>query len=759
MNKIFTFLLLFFGLTTASSLNGQTTITGNTTLSFTSTGSTDVIIPCGFKADIQYEIWGGGGAGGYINTGNPLRAAAGGGGGGYSTGTIIGQGAGTYPVIVGAGGVLTNMTTNRQSGAPSSAFGVTSGGGQGAGGGAAAGNGGTGDIPGGAGGTRAGGGTSGIGGGGGGGSGPLAGPGANGVGAVGGAGGTTNGGAGGDDGMDGVDGTSPGGGGGGKGSGGTGLGGFKSGNGEDGQVVLIVTNYGPDPNCYPTNDECAELQPGSQTGNHASCNITYEEPDPAVIIEVPVFDCDDPTLIAVTFDTPDLPSSSSVLYHYWGNCAPLSPPMPEDIDPNHNGYIQQMFCDVDAFGLPAFPGGLSGETGTIGFLPKESEDVGCFGFADVATTCLCGAGDNSAGGTVVEHTASELIQLDFWMAIPDNQPQVGFRFTLDNREDAAAFFVGADLSQMCEVAYFTDGMSFGDLTDEPIGTYNIAAGQLMGTCGLSWMRVRAYINDIAHAFRVEPQINAGNGWVDVDQLLIIPATSADDNTIPTITLTSVEGYQIDGEFIYNDGGTWAPYGCNPVIAGTDTGVCNDPLPVEFVSFNAFLNDEQVTLKWQTASEENNEGFEIQKSSNGRDWEILDWVKGNGTTSEINTYDYLDRAPFAGDNYYRLKQIDYDGQFEFSNIAIIRYEVSGIVVEISPNPSPGDVNITVLNPEKERMSIELYDSTGLLIWQSGTLNNLDTWRKKFSLTQKEMYFISVQVGKEIFTKKILIIDKL
>lgn len=59
----------------------------------------------------------------------------------------------------------------------------------------------------------------------------------------------------------------------------------------------------------------------------------------------------------------------------------------------------------------------------------------------------------------------------------------------------------------------------------------------------------------------------------------------------------------------------------------------------------------------------------------------------------------------------------------------------------------------------KMSIELYDSAGLLIWQSGTLANLDTWGKKFSLPQKEMYFISVQVGKEIFTKKILIIDRL
>ena len=185
---------------------------------------------------------------------------------------------------------------------------------------------------------------------------------------------------------------------------------------------------------------------------------------------------------------------------------------------------------------------------------------------------------------------------------------------------------------------------------------------------------------------------------------------------------------------------------------------NCPLPVDLVSFNALLNDEQVALEWKTASEENNEGFEIQKSSNGSDWEVLDWVKGNGTTSEINVYNYLDRAPSIGENYYRLKQIDYDGQFEFSDIVILRNDVAGVVVEVSPNPSPGDVNVTVLNPGKEKMNIGLYDSAGLLIWKSGALTNLENWTKKFSLAQKEMYFITVQIGKEIFTKKILIIDK-
>jgi len=251
MNKCFNFLLLLFGLTIGSWLNAQT-IMSNGTFTFSTAGSFSLVIPADCTADITYEIWGGGGGGGNINLANantPFRAAPGGGGGGYSTGTLPGQGPGTYPVIVGAGGIVTNFATSRQNGTASSAFGVTSGGGQG-GGPTGAGSGGSGDVVGGAGGLRDGNATSGIGGGGGGGSGPVVTNGDDGVGSMGGAGGMPNGGDGSDAGGNGANGTAPGGGGGGKGAGGNSINNFPdgtgvlvSGDGGDGQVIIVVTNY------------------------------------------------------------------------------------------------------------------------------------------------------------------------------------------------------------------------------------------------------------------------------------------------------------------------------------------------------------------------------------------------------------------------------------------------------------------------------------------------------------------------------------
>jgi hypothetical protein len=92
------------------------------------------------------------------------------------------------------------------------------------------------------------------------------------------------------------------------------------------------------------------------------------------------------------------------------------------------------------------------------------------------------------------------------------------------------------------------------------------------------------------------------------------------------------------------------------------------VPVELVSFNAFVNGNSVELKWQTATETNNYGFEIQRRKEAdNNWEILGFINGNATTSEINYYSYTDKPAENNKYYYRLKQIDFDGSFSYSSV--------------------------------------------------------------------------------------------
>jgi hypothetical protein len=136
---------------------------------------------------------------------------------------------------------------------------------------------------------------------------------------------------------------------------------------------------------------------------------------------------------------------------------------------------------------------------------------------------------------------------------------------------------------------------------------------------------------------------------------------------------------------------------------TEQTNCTAPnLPVELISFTGRLVDNQAQLHWSTASEESNYGFEVERSSNGTDWENIGFVTGNGTTTEISDYEYIDQPDLRGfENllglYYRLKQIDYDGNFEYSNIVNIEYRTPNIEYRIFPNPANSSIAVETNTP--------------------------------------------------------------
>ncbi len=100
---------------------------------------------------------------------------------------------------------------------------------------------------------------------------------------------------------------------------------------------------------------------------------------------------------------------------------------------------------------------------------------------------------------------------------------------------------------------------------------------------------------------------------------------------------------------------------------TTTNLSFTVLPVELTEFKVTATDNNVTLDWETATELQNKGFEIERSTDGETWEMIGFVEGNGTSLEINNYNFIDENFLPGINYYRLKQIDFDGAFEYSLI--------------------------------------------------------------------------------------------
>lgn len=152
-----------------------------------------------------------------------------------------------------------------------------------------------------------------------------------------------------------------------------------------------------------------------------------------------------------------------------------------------------------------------------------------------------------------------------------------------------------------------------------------------------------------------------------------------------------------------------------------------PLPIELLYFQGRLQENnEVLLEWETSSEQNNEGFEIQKMNATGDWEKIGWIEGAGTTFEQQQYNCVDKNPEDGLNYYRLKQIDFDGSFEFSNMVAIEVENRISKLKIFPNPTIGLLNFS--KPLKGKIIVR--NILGQIVWQKYEENDIS----KINLSQ-------------------------
>lgn len=177
------------------------------------------------------------------------------------------------------------------------------------------------------------------------------------------------------------------------------------------------------------------------------------------------------------------------------------------------------------------------------------------------------------------------------------------------------------------------------------------------------------------------------------------------------------------------------------------------LPVELISFKATLvKNASIMLTWVTASEMENSHFEIEKSINGMDYEKIGRVEGNGTTWEMQFYEFTDNSPQNGVNYYRLKQVDIGGTFEYSNI--ITYKQSeNVKITVAPNPIQQNSELKIITADDSMFDIMIYDINGRIVKTIYKANQLTIDDLEEGLY---IYHIS-QNGKIIKKDKLVIID--
>jgi hypothetical protein len=140
-----------------------------------------------------------------------------------------------------------------------------------------------------------------------------------------------------------------------------------------------------------------------------------------------------------------------------------------------------------------------------------------------------------------------------------------------------------------------------------------------------------------------------------------------------------------------------------------------PVPVELTSFNAIYRDGQVNLKWHTATETNNNGFEIQRSvEHDGNWETIGFIDGHGTSNKPNDYTYTDVPNFDGVSMiaYRLKQIDRDGSYKYSSTILVSIAPKSTDVLYNyPNPFNPTTNISFNLLQADVVTLNIYNTAG------------------------------------------------
>lgn len=181
--------------------------------------------------------------------------------------------------------------------------------------------------------------------------------------------------------------------------------------------------------------------------------------------------------------------------------------------------------------------------------------------------------------------------------------------------------------------------------------------------------------------------------------------------------------------------------------GTASAEVRTVLPVELISFYGSYKDNTVLLNWSTATESQNEGFYIEKSKSGsyNDWQEIDFVQGKGNSSQQQHYQLIDRSPIDAVSYYRLKQVDFDGGFEFSKTIVITAKKAETALIVFPNPVAAEaINLRFWSKEQSSAQVILTDQLGRTVILKEMIIDEGTNNLKMSIEKLPAGFYTIQL---------------
>jgi hypothetical protein len=372
-----------------------------------------------------------------------------------------------------------------------------------------------------------------------------------------------------------------------------------------------------------------------------------------------------------------------------------------------------------------------------------SMDVGTFSFSGTTLGTISGSGNNDFYNLIVNnsngvtHSSSGYIAINNELTFSLGLFNTGSNYLFINDN---AIVIGASTSKYINGNCSKVG---NDAFIFPLGNTGKFA-----PIGISAPGVVTDIF-IASYFKQSPDASYSIGSLDVDlhnvssvEYWLLNRTNGASNVNVTLNWDSTSGVEnpTDLRVAKWDGAKWINQGnsgflgdnssgsvssdlvtsFNPFTFGSINGT--NPLPVELINFNALCDNDKTKLIWSTASEINNNYFEVERSNNNENWQSIGMVNGNGNSNQILNYSFIDEISNTITSYYRLKQIDFDGNYKYSPVVSSNCsESKQIELYISSNPTTDFVKINT-NRLNTDLSFQLYDINGKLLQNKKVENN-------------------------------------
>ena len=169
-----------------------------------------------------------------------------------------------------------------------------------------------------------------------------------------------------------------------------------------------------------------------------------------------------------------------------------------------------------------------------------------------------------------------------------------------------------------------------------------------------------------------------------------------------------------GKYGANNMQTIGPSGVSIFGTAGHNFCTNEVMPVTMISFTGKMVNETAVLNWSTAQEIDNKEFIVERSADGSKWEAIGDLPGGGNTNTIKSYAFTDYYPFAGISYYRLKQVDLNGEYHYTKIVAVAKTTTH---HISLVPNPFDDAITISGELVGKVQIQIFDILGKLVYQT------------------------------------------